>query len=183
MKYGPKEIRLRDGRTAVLRAAEPEDAAALLEHRILTSGETLFMARYPDELTSTVEEQREYLERLLASPGGCNICAFIDGELAASGGIDLVVPDHFKYAHRAGFGISVKQKFWHLGLGRAVTLACVEAAREAGYEILELDAVADNVRAIALYESVGFRRIGVRPRAFRFRDGSYADEVMMTLEL
>lgn len=183
MRFEPREIALRDGRACVLRSPEVSDAAELLELRRVTSGETDYMARYPDELTGGPAEQAEYLEKLIASPRGCNICAFVDGEMAASGSVAPLREGLYKYGHRAGFGICVLKKYWNLGIGRAVTAACIETARQAGFEILELEVIAENRRAAGLYEKMGFTPVGIRPRAFRLRDGKYADEIMMTMEL
>ena len=43
---------------------------------------------------------------------------------------------------------------------------------------IELTVFADNERAIRLYERFGFEREGIM-RAYAFRDGRYADGVMM----
>ena len=64
-------------------------------------------------------------------------------------------------------GISVEQEFWGLGIGRALTQSCIDCARRAGYAQLELQVVSDNLRALALYRSAGFREYGRNPRGFR----------------
>ena len=69
--------------------------------------------------------------------------------------------------HRAEFGISILKEYWGFGIGRALINACVQCAKEAGYVQLELDVVADNTRAIALYQSVGFQEYGRNPKGFR----------------
>jgi ribosomal protein S18 acetylase RimI-like enzyme len=46
------------------------------------------------------------------------------------------------------------------GVGRALTVALVDAARAAGVEQLTLDARADNSVALRLYEALGFRVYG-----------------------
>ena len=57
-----------------------------------------------------------------------------------------------------------------------------EAARHDranGFEQLELGVYSDNARAIHLYEKFGFERYGIQPRAFKLKDGTYRDEIIM----
>ncbi|MCX5205666.1 GNAT family N-acetyltransferase [Streptomyces sp. NBC_00237] len=49
------------------------------------------------------------------------------------------------------------------GVGRALTAALIADAREAGIEILTLDARADNTHALSLYRSLGFTEYGRLP--------------------
>ncbi|PYY36193.1 hypothetical protein DEJ16_10235 [Curtobacterium sp. MCJR17_055] len=46
------------------------------------------------------------------------------------------------------------------GLGRALLVAAVDAARDAGYEHCMLHALEDNAPAVRLYRSAGFRPVG-----------------------
>ena len=88
-----------------------------------------------------------------------------------------------KLRHRAEFGISVLRAYWGLGLGRALTEACIQCAKEAGYEQIELTVVAENERAIALYRKAGFVEFGRNPRGFRSRTSGYQEIVHMMLAL
>ena len=88
-----------------------------------------------------------------------------------------------KVRHRAEFGISVLREYWGLGLGRALTKACIDCARAAGYAQLELNAVAENQRALALYRDMGFVEYGRNPKGFRSRTAGYQELVYMRLEL
>lgn len=49
------------------------------------------------------------------------------------------------------------------GTGRALTAALIDDARQAGIEVLTLDARADNAHALRLYRSLGFREYGRLP--------------------
>ena len=49
------------------------------------------------------------------------------------------------------------------GLGRALVSAAIERARERGCRRLELDTAEENVPALALYRSLGFRSGGDEP--------------------
>ena len=73
--------------------------------------------------------------------------------------------------------------YWGLGVGRALTGACIECARAAGYVQLELEAVAENKAALALYKSVGFAEYGRNPKGFRSRLTGWQELVLMRLEL
>ncbi len=108
--------------------------------------------------------------------------AEVDGRIVGTAGIDRI-SRHEKAKHRANFGISIDQAFWGLGIGRAMTKACIECAGNAGYAQLELDVVADNGRALAIYESEGFKEYGRNPRGFRSRYTGWQELVLMRLEL
>ena len=69
------------------------------------------------------------------------------------------------------------------GIGRALAEACVDCARRAGYAQLELEAVAENKAALALYESLGFMEYGRNPKGFRSRYSGWQELVLMRLEL
>ena len=88
-----------------------------------------------------------------------------------------------KVRHRADFGISIDRAYWHLGIGRALMEACIECARKAGYEQLELEVIAENSRAIAMYEAAGFVEFGRNPRGFKSRLSGYQELVYMRMEL
>ena len=62
------------------------------------------------------------------------------------------------YAYLRALGVDPAHR--GLGLGRALSLAVVEAARAAGAEGVALNTVDFMASAIALYESLGFRRVG-----------------------
>ena len=130
----------------------------------------------------TEESERQFLKEKEQSDRAVEICAFLDGHLAGFAGIDAVGGKE-KIRHRAEFGISVEKDYWGLGIGRGLTLACIECAKKAGFSQVELDVVADNSRAVSLYESVGFREYGRNPRGFRSRVSGWQELVLMRLEL
>ena len=61
--------------------------------------------------------------------------------------------------------------------------ACIECARAAGYEQIELNVVAENELAIAMYEKAGFVEYGRNPRGFKSRLTGYQELVYMRMEL
>ena len=165
MQIQPCTVRLKDGREVLLRSPEAADAQAMLDYMRVTSGETHFMARYPEECQATVEQETGFIEALTGHPQN-----FMISVMAVSG--------HIKTRHRGSLGISVEQKAWG-GLGTAMIEAALRQARENGFEQVELGVFEDNSHARHLYEKLGFQEQGRTLRAFRLKDGTYRDEIQM----
>ena len=71
-----------------------------------------------------------------------------------------------------------------LGIGTALTEACIACAGAVGYAQPELTVVADNRRAVALYEKEGFFvEYGRNPKGFCSRVGGYQEVIYTRLEL
>ena len=77
-------------------------------------------------------------------------------------------------------GVGLVPAYRGRGLGSRLIEAALERARAAGFVRIELDVYADNARAIALYERLGFVREGVVRDAV-FVDGEYRDAIAMAL--
>ena len=181
MKY-QKTIKLKDDRQCILRNATEKDGAAVLENFILTHEQTDYLLSYPDENTITAEEEGQYLQKKTDSPDGIEILAEVDGTVAGLAGIEAV-GDKYKVRHRADFGISIDKNYWGLGIGTALMEACIQCAKEAGYEQLELNVVDENDRAVAMYRRAGFEEFGRNPKGFRSRISGYQEVVYMYLDL
>ena len=181
MQY-QKNLTLRDGTPCVLRNAGADDAEQVLRIFNLTHTQTEFLLTYPGESPMTVENERDFLAKSAASSNSIEICAVIGGEIIGTAGITPIGSQE-KLRHRAEFGISIAKEFWGLGIGQALTAACIDCARKAGYAQLELDVVADNASALALYKKFGFVEYGRNPKGFRSRNTGYQELVLMRLAL
>ena len=177
-----KTVLLKNGRACTLRNGTEQDARSMLANFILTHAQTDYLTTYPEEVSMTLEEERAYLKRKTESSREVELVAEIDGEIVGTAGVDGV-RNAEKTKHRASFGISIEKSWWGLGVGRALTEACVECAKKAGYIQLELEAVADNQRAIALYQGVGFVEYGRNPKGFFSKLSGWQELVLMRLEL
>ena len=177
-----KTITLKDGRACTLRNGTAEDGQALLNIFNVTHAQTDFLLTYPEEHSYTAEDEAELLRRKTDSADEVELLAELDGKIVGCAGINCVGRKE-KIRHRAEFGISVDKAYWGLGVGRALTKACIECAKRAEYAQLELEVVAENRSAIALYESVGFVEYGRNPKGFRSRLTGWQEVVLMRLEL
>lgn len=182
MKLQHEMLTLRDGRQVVLRSPGPDDAQAMLDYLRQVNGETHFLTRYPEEVTMTVEKEAEFLRRQLGHPLNAQLAAFDGERVVAMCGI-VQEGDKVKVRHRSTLGITILREFWGCRLGTQLMERCIDAARKAGFEQVELGVYSDNDRARRLYEKLGFRQTGSLPRAFKLKDGTYRDEILMTLFL
>ena len=107
-------VTLKDGTKVILRSPQPRDAAQLNEYLRLTSGETHYMVRYPEECDQTLEAAQKRLQAMEDHERSFMLAAFLDGELVGNCGVNAM-SDHFKMRHRASLGISIKKKAWGVG--------------------------------------------------------------------
>ena len=175
-------IVLKDGSEAVIRSAGAADGLAVYENFNRVHSETDFLLTYSDENSFDPGQEAEFLEEKAQNPRELALLALMGGKLMGTAIIEAVGGKD-KVRHRAEFSISLLKESWGLGLGKALAEACIRCAREAGYEQLELTAVAENERALSLYRSLGFEEFGRNPTGFKPRSGSYQEVVYMLLHL
>ena len=177
MKIEPRMFTLPSGEVLTVRSLCADDAEALSAFRNATYSETYFMARNPEECAS-LEAVQKGLAGSESSALNFEVGAFAGEKLVGEFGVAQLRP-HIKYRHRAGMGISVLKDYWGCGLGSYLMQLAVDQTRANGFEQLELGVFSDNTRAIHLYEKFGFERYGIQPRAFKLKDGTYRDEIIM----
>jgi ribosomal protein S18 acetylase RimI-like enzyme len=164
-----------------VRKLGPSDAEAFQAVRLQALRED------PIAFASSYEEERDLplatiAERLVATDDRAIVGAF-DGPLLV--GLAAWHREEMRKLHHKGFvwGVFVKDTHRGQGLARRLLEAVIALARRAdGILLLNLTAYADNQRAIALYESLGFVIYGREPAAICV-DGLLHDDVHMALRL
>ena len=160
-----------------IREATSEDAAAFLDLFERINSETEFMLLEAGELQVSVDAQARQIEQAAASGSGVTMLSEHEGRLAgfASG---RRYPGK-RQAHCLYIGIGVLQACIGRGIGRQLMMATEQWAGAHAYHRLELMVNVSNHRALALYESLGFEREGVRRHGFRIA-GEYVDLFYMS---
>ena len=177
MIFPEKKIKLKDGRTAILRSPLPSDAEAALEYMKMTAAETPFLLRTPEEIKLTVADEEKFLSRFPENPNSTMILCFVDGVLAGNCQVDRRTK--LKNRHRASVAIALRKEFWNLGIGTAMFEEMIAIGESWNLYQLELEVFEGNERGIALYRKMGFEIVGHVPNAIRLPDGTFWKEYRM----
>ena len=122
-------------------------------------------------------EFRKFIEGRIAS-GYPYFVALLQGEVV--GWCEVIRNVFPANAHVGALNMGIIPEFRDRGLGFRLVSATLERARHAGFVRIILSVHADNPRAIALYEKVGFATEGVL-RDASFIDGKYRDSLIMAI--
>lgn len=179
MIFQPMTVTDKTGHPVLLRKASPDDAENLLRYLKVTAGETPFLLREPEEVTMTPEQEQGFIRRMADADRELMILAECDGVLMGSGSL-MCVGGLQRLCHRCELSVALYQEFCGRGVGTIMMQVLLQTAAQAGYEQAELEVVADNRTALALYETLGFTVCGRLPRYLKYRDGTYADAIRMT---
>lgn len=168
-----EEIINLNGHTLLIRNPEKSDARMMLDYLKETSEETRFLVREPEEITITMEEEYRFIDNQNESEDSLMLLGFLDGEYA--GNCALMRNSRSRFRHRANVCIALYQKYTGKGIGTAMLGKMIQIATDIGLEQLELEVVADNQRALSLYQKMGFEIFGTFPHNMKYKDGTYAD--------
>ena len=178
MIFNPIEIQDNLGRTVVLRNAAVSDANDLIRYLKETSGETDYLLREPNEINLTQEQEEYFITNMMNAERYLMLVAEIEGKLIGTCSL-MGVGSTKRYAHRCEIAIALYQEFCGAGIGKKMMQTVLNTAKQVGYEQAELDVVAENKSAIALYEKLGFVKYGSFPHSMKYSDGRYADAIWM----
>lgn len=168
-----KKIKTVNGHELMLRNATEADAQMMIDYLRRVCGETKFLLKEPDEITMTLEQEYAFIKRYNEAENNLLLLGFVDGQYAGNCSFAAFGPKRNR--HRVNLGIALVQEFTGMGLGRFMMEQMIEAAKNKGIEQIELEVVANNERAIALYKAMGFEIYGTLPDNMKYSDGTYAD--------
>lgn len=177
------EFTLKDGRTAIIRSPKAEDIQGVLDYLYISSGETDFILRYPEECTKyTAEGEKQLFDRMNAADNETMLVCIVEGKVA--GNCQITWSNGIKTRHRAHVAIALLKEYWNLGIGTRLFQELIRIAEENENILqMELDFVEGNSRARALYEKMGFKITGVKPDAIRLKDGTLLNEYSMVRKM
>lgn len=154
----------------LIRPVRVEDAEALNAIR-RQPGVLAFTSGLPSERISA---NRDYITGLGANDH--DFVAEVGGQVVGTAGITVLSG---RMRHVGALGIIIADAHQNQGIGRALMQTLLRLAdNDLGLHRVELTVVADNARAIHLYESLGFAHEGCKRQAWH-KEGRYVDLLVM----
>lgn len=143
-----------------------EDLPAMVDiwNAVVAAGQA-----FPQEEFLDVETAREFF-----AAQSHTAVATLAGRIV---GLYILHPNNVgRCGHVANASYAVTENLRGHGLGRLLVEDSLRQAAKLGFRGLQFNAVvASNARAIALYEKLGFNRVGTVPGGFRNPEGVYED--------
>lgn len=176
------EYKLKNGKTIVIRKPVIEDAKAIINVISTADSETKFLARNPGEFCITEEEEKVFINNILNDDDTEWFIVDYEGNIIGQCSVGLV-KKYERYRHRAEVTFVILKDYCGMGIGGKLMQQCIDWCMNKGITQMELSVIADNLHAINMYKSFGFKEMGTIPNAIHYPNGTFADEKLMVLEL
>lgn len=158
-----------------IKRAEPDDEVSMAQMLDVVAREEKYIGLL---VGPTPDEVRAYWEQP-TSQNNIVLIAFDDDDQAI-GWVNIDPGNLEIFRHVAGLGMGILPAHRGKGLGTRLMNVAMDAAWDLGIERIELRVYASNIRAIKLYEKVGFVLEGVERQA-RFLHGNWDDITNMAI--
>jgi L-amino acid N-acyltransferase YncA len=178
MRFEAKNYLDKNGNAFILRNAELSDASDLIRYLKVTTGETPYLIREPEEISLSEEEEQRFLQSKIDAERELVLVAIVNGKHVGNCSL-MSVGGFNRYRHRCEVAIALYQEYCGRGIGTVMLETILEVAKKQGYEQAELEVSADNKKAIGLYEKLGFIKYGTFPDNMKNKDGNYVDAYWM----
>ena len=161
-----------------IRKAKISDAQIILDYLLVIGSESDNLTFGAEGLGYTLEEESNMIDTISKSDNSVMFLGFVDDQLVSVANLSGKSRERMK--HYATLGISVRQSYWHQGIGKAMMKKLLEFAQKNGFlEMIELEVRSDNQHAIHLYESLGFIQVGIMPKLMKINGSTYDTLVMV----
>jgi RimJ/RimL family protein N-acetyltransferase len=175
----PKAVRIKDGRTVLLRRPDMKDLRQMTDYINSFVDEQAMIQVYK---RITLAGERKWLRKMLGEirKGKVHLLvAELDGRIVS---IANLTKGEGRCAHVAEYGISVLKGYRRLGIATAMSKRIIEIGRkDRSIKLITLRVYVPNKGAIRMYRKLGFRNVARLPRRISYK-GRLIDEFVMDLK-
>ena len=158
-----------------IREYSPKDVLSAVEiwNEIVRAGNAFPQIDLLDEKTG---------DEFFKSQSYTGIAADENGEIV---GLYILHPNNVgRCGHICNASYAVRSGLRGNHIGETLVRDCIVTAKRLGFGILQFNAVVrSNKPALALYKKLGFVQLGVIPKGFLMKDGTYEDIIPHYIEL
>ena len=160
----------------IIREAEIDDAVEMISYLNIVGGESDNLMHGPDGFKVPVEAVKRRIQVSHDADNSIILIALAGENIIARAELDGY--PGAKLHHNARFSISVRKDYWNMKIGTKLMTEIIERAKKMNLHNIELEVIADNKAAIALYHKMGFSDVGVY-RNYWFANNVYSDAIVM----
>ncbi len=160
----------------VFREAEIDDAEEMISYLNIVGGESDNLMHGPDGFNVPVEAVKRRIQAHHDADNSIILIALQGETIIARAELDGYPGSRLH--HNARFSISVRKDYWNMKIGTMLMTKILERARKMNLRNIELEVLAENKAAIALYHRMGFSDVGVY-KNYWFANNVYHDAVLM----
>ncbi|WP_163099792.1 GNAT family N-acetyltransferase [Peribacillus alkalitolerans] len=162
----------------IIRTGHLDDADTVLDIQRDVISESDYFIAVSDEYNKTLEQQREWLQKLLENDRETILVAEINGVVV--GLIVFSSQNRKRLSHTGSFGMMISKDYRNIGIGKMLLKSLLEwATNNPLIEKVSLGVFSTNHRAISLYKSMGFIEEGRKIKEFKINDNEYVDDILM----
>ena len=180
-----KRFLARNVKPVVLRAIRWDDLPNAL---VLANSLVLEREVDPDigillDKNQTLESEADWLSTKIASvEKGEQVSVVAEADSKMVGNSEVIRGKLTDEYYHGTLGIAIHRDYRNLGIGFEMIKTLVDESRKAGLKTIELEAFANNPRALYVYEKAGFKQVG-RITNKIYRNERFTDAIVMSMNL
>ena len=161
-----------------IRKAKIEDAQAILQYLDQIGKESDNLTFGEEGIGYTLEDEEKMIQGFEENLNSTMYIAIDSNQVVSVGNLSASKRERTK--HVSVLGISVLKSHWNMGIGKKMMNSLIEFAKQApDTKAIHLEVRSDNLVAIHLYESVGFKKNSTIPEMMHIQDNYYDIDLMI----
>lgn len=175
-------FKTKKGHEITVRVVDKNDAQKLMDFINPIFSEDTFLLRGPKDLVKNLKEEQKFLKeqlRKIKKDEGFHLVAVHNDTIVGSIDLRRML---FRQKHMGEIGITISASFREEGIGQKLLQLIEKQAKTLGLKAVFLFCLANNSRALYVYEKMGYKKVGMLPKAYEYK-GELVDSITMWKEI